>query len=1154
MDSTASAKSRVADASLSWNKYVSMVLQHGVAVMRILKQHAGSVLGERVPGELSVERRFAALNMILIALNQTLIPLFFKPSPLHTQVLEALSAELASEVAIRSAMRDLLPPDLICPTLEALCEGWDKTRNAAAQLLWIYSEYAPSELFGDQKRSPSDLKEDGWNLIRAKPFRLAEGGVHMVVLALYGTSEARKMMIDTPDVASAYRFAQIDAIQETIENMCHQMSELNGMEAFEKLFENPFHGLLSLSAALFEGAHKCTSDAVSLTKATERALSCCVAVLHVCSRLVSECEGDASAPTGSSPSVDCRGHVYRKEIEGSGGVHEYFARTVVNNSWLGVRVATSTIEHCLGFSDRIESISLDLLKHASGALMDALLRTKHNGVMSKCRQALQYIASMMLKARDDAYRQFPRELLGALLGERGVASTSESRILRRSQGLPHAILALLEAEDSSAPLSLFPQTMNQLLLVARGDCDAHKVNALNVLKFVFDDHVFASRVVPFVQEAFLIASSGFRHSNWAVRNSSLMLFSSVLHRLIGDHPSHGGHGVNTSLQDISLRMPLGVRLIRKELEQAIEETKHSNIVQPSLFPILLMLSMLCPEAPHQNGHALKHATDDDTEAMIAITSECRCLRNLVIRAAGAGALASLIPVQSLSKVIAGTATALGEAESLNTIHGGLLQLHRIVGKYCGSIDEDVKAIRSGHFTEATAQSVLRETILTLTRFRENIKERVVGCPTTVGSLLALVADVLYSYVEYFVDDNVPLFEHICAIATICSEIGTQQCASLAEGSVATANFTSSQRSLAIYVVAVVRWERAVRFRRNTALLEDALEEIRECFGGQLRKLLNEDLRNERNAIPWVAYHLCRLGLRDLLQPINECLGLSLSGVMRDLAISLLDAEHNNQWSIARSRKIGIALRFMHFARDTGAIEQGLMCSGCYSMLRWEQFYADGGKNFIPFGEARAWAVRCLGLIAASSGTALTALASLSRRFSSPEMPVVCRLAAANAVFDAVLDANEPDTKHVDLAFTLFTLLFDDDESVRHAACQSASLWILRPTLGLATPKFVLCQVSCILGLVQWLRRHGPIDSTFKERLDSVLIDSVKTEGEDDLTNAADVLFEAESDNMYVERAVMNFWAGAASHAHSQETFGFEVLLTEPTVWVFGALH
>ena len=60
-----------------------------------------------------------------------------------------------------------------------------------------------------------------------------------------------------------------------------------------------------------------------------------------------------------------------------------------------------------------------------------------------------------------------------------------------------------------------------------------RVHCLNVLKLIYEDKLLAMDLHPWSSRLLCISLNGFRNSNWAIRNSSMMLFANLLRHTVG---------------------------------------------------------------------------------------------------------------------------------------------------------------------------------------------------------------------------------------------------------------------------------------------------------------------------------------------------------------------------------------------------------------------------------------------------------------------------------------------------------------------------------------------------------------------------------------------------------------------------------------------
>ncbi|KAG5491221.1 hypothetical protein JIQ42_01118 [Leishmania sp. Namibia] len=785
---------------LGTTAYRVAVTDHCRRLASILAENIGT--SAQAGAGLSVERRVTAMMGYSILLQG-----------LRTRVAkeEDMEWDIATERRSGAAILPLLQLCVVPSLLATLSDGWSQARESARELLFTFCELAPTAVLqatngagsGTPISGPSMVARAHQDLLRAQTFRNAEGAVGRFLIFDTLTAEAQGATRLHP-LEELERLS--DLLQQertTVGGKCAEMTSMSGTKAYAFIQANPLHGSLSLCAELLslmasaERQAAVASPSPLLTRACTSLLQCCCRVLRTCSSLV----GTETVTAGATASmvtdevVDCRGHVYdrsRPEAESA-------MRGVVNNTWLSMRVAASSITRIVKVRP-VHAMPFAAVHTAAYELVHTILLTKHNGVMRCVREALKALAASLMHSREALFYQLPAEILDYLLGPEGVTSGDVARTLRRSQGLPHAILAVLEAEDTTVPYCLFPSAMIRLMRVARGDtAGAHtpggaetallgasaetvrrcqRSNALNVMKFIFEDKVFSDRVVAYIEEAFSLATEGFHDASWYTRNSSLMLFSAVIHRFVGEHPSTGGSGVNTSLHDVAKRMPRGVAYAYLELTRGNRKPQEvkgerggaacAAEVNVALFPVLQLLSMLSPDPPHLITK-VSHSGSDDATRMAEAVMQCANSSSLMVRSASAVALCCLVPISSLEWTIAQTrrGLSLGPLQlhhtltdfakhtgplqqhggvaggGLNSCHGAVLQLLQFHAQYVGTLRRHYRQKRSSYATPAAAEKVIHAVSDVLLSCQQTLVKACAVSATVAASLVALLADIVF---------------------------------------------------------------------------------------------------------------------------------------------------------------------------------------------------------------------------------------------------------------------------------------------------------------------------------------------------------------------------------------------------------------------------
>ncbi|MEQ2239497.1 hypothetical protein ILYODFUR_005061, partial [Ilyodon furcidens] len=140
-----------------------------------------------------------------------------------------------------------------------------------------------------------------------------------------------------------------------------------------------------------------------------------------------------------------------------------------------------------------------------------------------------------------ALQQLPSRWLSEVLEEvKSSDPTSKLCATRRSAGIPFYIQALLSSEPKSSSCSLLKMTMRELIALAVPSAESNtnsstvpQVHALNILRALYRDTRLGENIIPFVSDGMQAAVLGFTSPVWAVRNSSTLLFSTLITRIFG---------------------------------------------------------------------------------------------------------------------------------------------------------------------------------------------------------------------------------------------------------------------------------------------------------------------------------------------------------------------------------------------------------------------------------------------------------------------------------------------------------------------------------------------------------------------------------------------------------------------------------------------
>lgn len=176
----------------------------------------------------------------------------------------------------------------------------------------------------------------------------------------------------------------------------------------------------------------------------------------------------------------------------------------------------------------------------------------------------------------------------------------------------------------------------------------------------------------------MIAVKGFKSPLWAIRNSSMMVFSAVVQRTVDNDKRESGGIRAATPSDFFQRFPSLFPFLLSELVEIVGadiqfDSKHwpvnvvisrmvsspSNSTHPSLYPILLMLSKMRTQMDSTSADV--SAKGDEVSALVSETCDiglfvpvvqmCASQALSQVRVVSSKALSSLVPLQQVPFMI-----------------------------------------------------------------------------------------------------------------------------------------------------------------------------------------------------------------------------------------------------------------------------------------------------------------------------------------------------------------------------------------------------------------------------------------------------------------------------------------------------------------------
>ena len=291
-----------------------------------------------------------------------------------------------------------------------------------------------------------------------------------------------------------------------------------------------------------------------------------------------------------------------------------------------------------------------------------LLSTKHNGAVEKAQLAFSALCERLLSSGATELYQLPTQWLTSLLR---LVNSTKLQTLRRSAGLPYAVVAILKAENALMPCGLVAHAFSALLTIARDPTvePEAKVHGLNVIKAIANESSLKVDVGGFVCEALILSIEGFKATSWGERNSSQQAYAALLKRALGlrsDGFIQQTRG--TTAADFFSRFPELEQFMHRELE-ADDVTASST-----LYPVLLLISSFQPAVD-----PLKCAAAERLEQLVHAVG-CSA-PSLQIRHVAARAMAPLVAVGQRGQVLRRLIESIPAlTKQSNCLHGVLLQV------------------------------------------------------------------------------------------------------------------------------------------------------------------------------------------------------------------------------------------------------------------------------------------------------------------------------------------------------------------------------------------------------------------------------------------------------------------------------------------------
>ncbi|XP_054977964.1 thyroid adenoma-associated protein isoform X2 [Sorex araneus] len=326
------------------------------------------------------------------------------------------------------------------------------------------------------------------------------------------------------------------------------------------------------------------------------------------------------------------------------------------------------------------------VKEIGAYFKQRLLQSRHRGAFELAYTGFVRLTETLSRCASVSLQKLPEQWLQSVLEE--IKSSDPSSKLcatRRSAGIPFYIQALLASEPKKGTLKLLRITMRELLSLAGPGGDVQstvpKVHALNILRALFRDTRLGENVIPYVAEGLQAAVLGFSSPVWAVRNSSTLLFSTLITRVFGVKRGKDELSKKNRMtgSEFFSRFPELYPFLLQQLEAVAEHVDSdpgAPAQRPGMFLLLLVLERLYP-SPMDGAHSALSLAP----FLPLIT---RCGRSPIYRCRemAARALVPLVPIDEVPRTVHSLLAKLPDPKDpgwrQNHVHGTLLQAFHLL--------------------------------------------------------------------------------------------------------------------------------------------------------------------------------------------------------------------------------------------------------------------------------------------------------------------------------------------------------------------------------------------------------------------------------------------------------------------------------------------
>lgn len=449
---------------------------------------------------------------------------------------------------------------------------------------------------------------------------------------------------------------------------------------------NPLYGLvLSIRHLIMKSDLKSVGSCQLWRDFFKRLLEICKRLTKVVAPVVNN-----SSPEGILPNEEIEELDEIVKDEWSAIMRSTTPQVILLCSWRTIKEVSLLLgEICLKaplIHDGVGLLDVSQILSIGDHFLELLSKTKHRGAFEQCFFGFSQLCLRLWVCHEPELHRLPSQMLHEMIVSISGIEKENNELLtmknlcatRRSAGLPFMIQALITSELKVSTNKNFHFVMKNLIQFCQhGKYLETRTHSLNILRSLFRCSDLNEAIGEYISEGIKCAILGYGAESWIERNSSTLLFSSLMVRIFGVQRTKDSDQLN-----IKNKMTGRIFFFRYPelydffMEQFNEAVDYVNAVKMNtkLHPLLLLLIRLYPSA--------KDGTESKLElsSFIPVVSLCSACVEMQTRILCAKFIASVLSPELVFTRIKETIKFLNEVHEspANIVHGVLLQILYLV--------------------------------------------------------------------------------------------------------------------------------------------------------------------------------------------------------------------------------------------------------------------------------------------------------------------------------------------------------------------------------------------------------------------------------------------------------------------------------------------